>query len=70
MVCPPRGAAQRDHEQYSAPGTSEVAVGFWPFCILLFEICPNCTCLQLFLVPHSFFVSAAQETFVQVQALQ
>ena len=36
---------------------------------LLFEICPNCICLRLFLVPHSFFVSAAQ-MFVQVQAVK
>ena len=30
-------------------------VGFWSFCIL-FIICPNCTCTQLFLVLCSFFV--------------
>ena len=37
--------------------SSEVAVGFfWSFCILLSIICPNCTCMQLFLVPYSFFV--------------
>ena len=31
-------------------------LGFWPFCILLFIICPNCPCTQLFLVPYSCFV--------------
>ena len=42
-----------DHVQYPAfaPSTSEVAVRFRPFCILLFIIC-----MQLFLVPCSFFV--------------
>ena len=37
MVCHPLGGAVRtDHAQYPAfaPGTSEVAVGLWPFCIL------------------------------------
>ena len=29
---------------------------FGSFCILLFIICPNCTCMQLFLVPSNFFV--------------
>ena len=33
-----------------------VAGGLWPFCILLFMICPNCAGTQLFLVPYSFFV--------------
>ena len=38
------GAVCRDHVQDPAfaPGTSEVTIGFWPFCILLFIICPNC----------------------------
>lgn len=38
------GAVCRDHEQYPAlvPGSSEVAIGFWSFCILLFMICSNC----------------------------
>ena len=51
-------AVCRDHVQDPAfaPGTSEVAAGFWPFCILFFIICPNCTCMQLVLVPYSFFV--------------
>ena len=63
------GAVRRDHGQYpaSAPGTSGEAAGFGPFCILLFIICPNCTGMQLFLVPCSFFVFCC---FVQVQALQ
>lgn len=30
---------------------------FWHLCILLFMICPNCLCMQLILVPYSFFVS-------------
>ena len=52
------GAVCRDHAQSpaSALGTSEVAVGFWPFCTLLLIICPNCTCMQLFLVSYSLFV--------------
>ena len=29
---------------------------FWSFFILLFIICPNCTYMQLFLVPYIFFV--------------
>ena len=29
---------------------------FWVFLYLLSRICPNCTCMQLFLVPYSFFV--------------
>ena len=35
---PPGGVVCRDHRQYPAfaPSISEVAVGFWPFCILLF----------------------------------
>ena len=39
------GAVCREHARYpaSVPGTSEVAGGFWPFCILLFIICPNCS---------------------------
>ena len=50
------GAVGSDHVQYPdfTPDTSEVAVGFLVFCIL-FIICPNCACMQLFLVPYSFF---------------
>ena len=47
MVCPPPGGAvcrDRARDPAFAPSTSEVAVGFWPFCVLLF--------MQLFLVPH------------------
>lgn len=52
------GAVCRDQAQHPvfAPSTSEVAVGFWSFCILLFLMCLNCTCTQLFLVSFSFFV--------------
>ena len=48
----------RNHAQDPAfaPGTSEVAVGLWPFCILLFTIAPTAHVVQLFLVPYSFFV--------------
>ena len=38
-----------------APGTSEMAVGSWSFCILLFIICCNCTCRHLFLGPYDLF---------------
>ena len=33
---------------------------FWPFCILLCIICPNCACLQLVLVRYSFFLFCCQ----------
>ena len=33
-----------------APVTSEVTIGFWPSLYLLFIICPNRMCVQLFLV--------------------
>ena len=51
------GAVCRDHARYPAfaPGTWEVAAGFWPFCIL-FILCPSRACVQLFLVPYSFFI--------------
>lgn len=44
MVCPPFGGAVcRDRVPYTAfaPGTSEVAAGCWPSCILLFTMCPG-----------------------------
>ena len=52
------GAVCSDHARSPAFAldTSEVAVGFWSFCIFLFIICPNCPCMKLFLVPCSFFV--------------
>ena len=31
-------------------------LGFWSLCIFLSIICPNCTYMQLFVVPYSFFV--------------
>ena len=51
------GAVGSDHVQYPdfTPDTSEVAVGFLVFCIL-FIICPNCACMQLFLASYSFFI--------------
>ena len=53
------GSVCRGQAQYPAfaPGSSEVAVEFfWSFCIFLSIICINCTCMQLFLIPSSFFV--------------
>ena len=67
MFAYPLGGLEcRGHVQYPifAPGSSKVA--FWVgFFFLLFvclfvsfgsRICPNCTCMQLVLVPYSFFV--------------
>ena len=50
------GAVCRVHVQYPAfaPDTL-LLLGVWSFCIL-FIICPNCTCSQLFLVLYSVFV--------------
>ena len=42
------GCRDRARDPAPAPGISEAASGFWPFCSLLFIICPNCTCLQYF----------------------
>ena len=56
---PSRGIVCRRQAQYPvlAPSSSEAAVGvFWSFHILLSVICPQYTCLQVFLVPYSFFV--------------
>ena len=39
-----------------SPGTSEVAAGFLVFSVLVLRICPNCLCMQLFLVLYSFFI--------------
>lgn len=57
-ACPLGGAVCRDHVQLPAfaPGSSEVALGLWPFCILLFSLCLNCPCVWLFLVLYSFFI--------------
>ena len=57
-VRPLGGVVCRDHAEDPAfaPGTSEMAVGSWPFCILLFLIAPTAHALQLFLAPCSFFV--------------
>ena len=39
------------------PASQKWQVGFWSFCIFLLIICPNiAACMQLFLVPYSFFV--------------
>ena len=66
------GAACRDHAQDPAfaSSTSEVAVGFWPFCSLLFIICPNCTCTQLLLVLCSFFVREGNGVPLQYSCLE
>ena len=60
---PRGGAVCRHHVQYPAfaPGTSDVSVGFWPFYILLFIICPNCACVQLFLILIVSLYSVVQE---------
>ena len=63
----------RDHAQYLpfVPCPSEAALGLWPFCVILFIIGPDCTCLQLLLVPHHFFLLVAGGgDFVKVQTLQ
>ena len=39
-----------------APSSSKVAVRFLVSLYLLSRIGPNCTCIQLFLAPYSFFV--------------
>ena len=51
------GAVCRVHAQYPAllPTPQKWQLGFWSFCIL-FIICPNGACTQLFLVPYRFFV--------------
>ena len=47
------GAVCRDHVQPPtfARSFSEVAVGLWPFSILLFIIDRTCACVQFFLGP-------------------
>ena len=51
MVCLD-GAVCRDHAKYPifAPGTLEVAIGLWPFCILLFIIDPTYRASQVALI--------------------
>ena len=39
-----------------APAPQKQQLGFWLFCILWLIICPNCGCMQFFLVSCSFFV--------------
>ena len=55
---PLRGAVYWDRGQHPAfpSRTSEMAVGFGPFCMLLLMICPSWACMWLFLVPYVFFV--------------
>ena len=45
-------------------------LGFGSFCVMLFIICLICACLQLSLVPESFFLLLLEETFDLVQAWQ
>ena len=64
VVCPPpwwccvQGACASTLLLFLAP--KKWQLGVWSFCILLFIICPNYTCAQLFeqlfLVPYGFFV--------------
>ena len=62
------GVVCRGHTQYPvfAPGSSEVALGlFVSFLVsvyLLSRICPKCPCMQLFLMPSSFFVFCCSKT--------
>ena len=70
LVRPFGGVGCRGHVQCSAftLGFSEVVVGFLAFLHLLSLICPNCTCMQLFSIPHSCFVfRCSKDTFVHVQ---
>ena len=71
MVCLD-GAVCRDHAKYPifAPGTLEVAIGLWPFCILLFIICCNSGMYTVIFSPCFFVFLLPKETFVQVQVLQ
>ena len=39
-----------------APGSSEVTVGFFGLSFFFWSrICPSCSCIEFFLVPHHFF---------------
>ena len=38
-----------------APGSSEVTVGFFGLSFFWSRICPSCSCIEFFLVPHHFF---------------
>ena len=51
-----------------APGSLEVAVGFWSL-YLLSSICPNCTCSVIFSLIFSPCILLLEERCVQVQAL-
>ena len=59
------GAACGDHAQFPAfaPGTSEMSVGLWPFCILLFIIAPTTHVCSYF----QFLCVLLLQMFVQVQ---
>lgn len=53
------GVACRGHAQYTAFCSQLLKNSDWVFSLLVslgFRICPSCTCMQLFLVPHNFFV--------------
>ena len=61
------GAVCRDQAQYPAlaPDSSEVAFGFWSFCVL-FMIYPKFSCLHLFLVPYNLCILLLKKAFVQL----
>ena len=53
------GVACRGHAQYTVFCSQLLKNSDWVFSLLVslgFRICPSCTCMQLFLVPHNFFV--------------
>ena len=51
------GFACREHAQYPAfAPRSWWQLGFWCLCSLWSIIYPDCTCMQFFSVPYSFFV--------------
>lgn len=64
------GAVGRDHAQYPALGTSEVAVGLWSYSFL-FALSLNCMCMQVIFSPLWFLgILLLKEMLVQMQALQ
>ena len=70
------GVVCRGHAQYPAfapatllPALQNGSWSFWSFCILLSIICPNCECMQLFLVPYSFFVFCCSRRHLSMQKL-
>ena len=73
------GGVCRGHAQYPAfapdplhllQALQKWQLGFLVSLYLLSRICPNYSCVQLLLVPYSFFVFCSLRRGVQVQALQ